>query len=95
MKRLLQIIFVALIAALAAISVALIFPAYHKHKTMLLRQQEVTNELRKHTNECIILRKKLHAVESSSEEVERIAREKFNYCKPNETVYKFKEEKID
>ena len=93
MKRFLQIILIAALAALAAISVALIFPAYHKHKTMKLRQQEVTQELNSHKNECIALRKKLHAVENSSEEVERIAREKFNYCKPNETVYKFKEKK--
>jgi cell division protein FtsB len=95
MKRLLQIIFASLLAALAAISVALIFPAYHKNKTMKIRQQEVTQELNKHKSECIVLRKKLHAVENSTEEVEKIAREKFNYCKPNETVYKFKEEKID
>ena len=95
MKRLLQIVFAALLAALAAISVVLIFPSYHKNKTMKIRQQEVSKELNKHKNDCLVLKKRLHAVESSTEEVEKIAREKFNYCKPNETVYKFKEDKID
>ena len=95
MKRLLQIIFLALLAALAAVSVALIFPAWHKYKSMQQRKQEVTEELNKHKSDCIQLKKQLHAVENNSTEVEKIAREKFNYCKPNETVYKFKKEKYN
>ncbi|MCF7790848.1 MAG: septum formation initiator family protein [Victivallales bacterium] len=95
MKKFLQIIFIALLAALAAISVALIFPAFHKYKTMKTRQQEVTEELNKHKNQCIQLRRELHSLENNTKKIEKIAREKFNYCKPKEKIYKFNKEKID
>lgn len=61
-----------------------------KYKTMEKRNQEVSVELKSSKDECITLQKKLYALENNSQEVEKIAREKFNYCKPNETVYKFK-----
>ena len=93
MKRFLQILFIASLAALAAISVALIFPAFHKYKTMKKREQEVSRELKIQKDECITLKKQLHAIENNSDEIEKIAREKFNYCKPDETVYKFKNKK--
>jgi len=89
MKRFLQMIFFALLAVIAVAAVVLVFPAFHKHNTIKKRQLEAKKELNKQTSECLILRKKLNNVENNTTEIEKIAREKFNYCKKGETVYKF------
>lgn len=40
-------------------------------------------------------RQKLSNLNNKSDEVERIAREKFNLCKESETIYKFKNTALD
>jgi cell division protein FtsB len=91
MKRFLQMLFIALLAAIAVTSVVLILPAFHKYSTIKTRQHEARKELKKQTNECLVLRKRLNNIENGTTQIEKIAREKFNYCKEGETVYKFKE----
>ena len=83
-------IFFALLAVIAVAAVVLVFPAFHKYNTIKKREIEAKNELKEQKNECFILRKKLDNVENNTTEIEKIAREKFNYCKEDETVYKFK-----
>ena len=93
MKRFLQMVFFALLAVMAVAAVVLVFPAFHKFNTIKKRQMEAQNELKKQTKECLILRKKLDNIENNTTEIEKIAREKFNYCKKGETVYKFNSNK--
>jgi cell division protein FtsB len=89
MKRFLQMVFFALLAIIAVAAVVLVFPAFHKYSAIKKRQLEAKKELKKQTNECLILRKKLDNIENNDTEIEKISREKFNYCKEGETVYKF------
>ena len=89
MKRFLQMVFFALLAVIAVAAVVLVFPSFHKYNTIKKRQLEASKELDEQTNECLILRKKLNNIENNTSEIEKIAREKFNYCKQGETVYKF------
>jgi cell division protein FtsB len=89
MKRFLQMFFFALLAVIAVAAVFFVFPAFHKYNTIKKRHLEAKKELNKQTSECLILRKKLNNVENNTTEIEKIAREKFNYCKKGETVYKF------
>jgi len=89
MKRFLQMVFFALLAVMAVAAVVLVFHAFHKYNTIKNRQLEANKELKKQTNECLLLRKKLNNIENNTTEIEKIAREKFNYCKNGETVYKF------
>ena len=92
MKRFLQMVFFAILAIIAVAAVVLVFPAFHKYNTIKKRELEAKSELKKQTNECLILRKKLNNIENNTSEIEKIAREKFNYCKKGETVYKFNTE---
>jgi len=89
MKSFLQILFFAFLAAIAVASVVLVFPAFHKFYTIKTSKLDADNELKKQKNECLLLRQKLSNIKNSTSEIEKIAREKFNYCKSGETVYKF------
>ena len=92
MKKFLQMLFFALLATIAVVSVVLVFPAFYKYCTIKERRQEAKHEFKKQVNECLVLRHKLSNIEKDTTEIEKIAREKFNYCKTGETVYKFKDE---
>ena len=83
-------VFFAFLAIIAVAAIVLVFPAFHKYSTIKKRHIEAENELKKQTNECLVLRKKLNNIVNNTSEIEKIAREKFNYCKRGEVVYKFK-----
>ena len=89
MKRFLQMLFFALLAAVAVSAVVFVFPSFHKYNKIQKRYIQSKKDLKKQTDECIGLRHKLNNIENSTSEIEKIAREKFNYCKEGETVYKF------
>ena len=90
MKRLLQIIFITLLALIALAAVVLVFPAYHKNRNLSQQSAETKQTLIESQQEYMKTRQKLSNLNNKSDEVERIAREKFNLCKESETVYKFK-----
>lgn len=89
MNRLLQIVFIALLASIAVASTVLIFPAYHKNKSLSSQKIETKQKLIEKQQEYLKLRQTLNNITSKDEEVEKIAREKFNLCKTSEVVYKF------
>jgi len=92
MREILPVLFFALLAAILVAAVALVFPAYKKSQTIKLRQEEVKSELKTQKSELLKLKRESNALENDPKAVERVAREKFNYCKDGELVYKFKEE---
>ena len=92
MKRLLHMVFVAVLAAIAVVSVVMILPAFHKYQSLRKRNFESQNELNQNKAECIRLRKKLNNLDNHTEQIERIAREKFNFCKKDELIIKFKKQ---
>ncbi len=89
MNRLIQIVFIALLASILVASTVLIFPAYHKNKNLSDQKQETKQKLIEKQQEYLKLRQTLSNITGKDEEVERIAREKFNLCKNSETIYKF------
>jgi len=91
MKKILPLLFFAFLAAVAVAVVAFVFPAYSKNKKIRERDDEITTELKRKKVECLSHKQKLSDLEHNPKEVEKIAREKFNYCKDSETVYKFSE----
>lgn len=89
MNRLLQIVFIALLASILVASAVLIFPAYHKNQSLSTQKMEIKQKLMEKQQDYLKLRQTLNNITSKNEEVEKIAREKFNLCKDSETVYKF------
>jgi cell division protein FtsB len=92
MKKLMQILFIALLAIMIVAAVVLVFPAYHKYQSLKLKQMETREELNRQKAETMLLRQRLNDLENKSNEIEKLAREKYNLSKPGETVYKFKQE---
>lgn len=89
MNRLLQIVFIALLASILVAAAVLVFPAYHKNRSLYEQRADTKQKLIEKQQEYLKLRHTLSNITSKTEEVERIAREKFNLCKDTETVYKF------
>ncbi len=93
MKKLIAMLIIAFIIAIIVAIVAIVIPSYEKNQEMKKRLNDVAIELTKQKNECLTLKQKLNAIKHSTTEIERIAREKFNYCKSNELIYKFNEKR--
>jgi len=89
MKKLLTMLIVAFIIAIIVAIVAIVLPSYEKHQEMTRKLNNAESELTKQKNECLTLKQKLNTIKHSTTEIERIAREKFNYCKSDELIYKF------
>ena len=95
MKKLLQILFIALLAIMVVAAVVLVFPAYHKYQSLKAKQLEIREELNRQKSETMVLRQRLNDLENKSNEVEKLAREKFNLSKNGEIIYKFKHEGVN
>ena len=89
MNRFMQVFFIALLASIIVASAVLVFPAYHKNKNLTQQKIESKQKLIDRQLEYIKLRQTFANVTTKTDEVEKIAREKFNLCKPQETIYKF------
>jgi cell division protein FtsL len=87
MDKLLKVCLFLLLAVVIVISFALIFPAYNNLNKMTVRVSELEKELEKRKNECSQLRKQLYDLQNNPKAVEKVAREKYNMCGENETVY--------
>ncbi len=95
MKRFLKIILAAIIAVIALASVVLIFPSYHKFKSVKEKENKTNTEVELKKAEYIKLKAQLNNLNNNTEEVEKIAREKYNMAKEDETIYKFKKPELD
>ncbi len=95
MRKILSYILYALVAAAAVVAFAMIFPAYNDMRKMKLRISDLERELEKRKSESTELRQLLIDIENNPKSIERVAREKYNLCKPDETVYKYGKEEIE
>lgn len=89
MKRFLLFFSIALFISFLVASAVMVFPAYHNNKNLTRENLETRRKLIEKQREYMQLRQTLSNINSRTEEVEKIAREKFNFCREGETVYKF------
>jgi len=95
MKRFLKIILAAVIVVIALASVVLIFPSYYKYKSVKEKEYHVNKEIELKKAEYVKLKAQVNSLNNNTEEVEKIAREKYNMAKEGEMVYKFKKPELD
>ncbi|QSH42311.1 septum formation initiator family protein [Lentisphaerota bacterium ZTH] len=90
-KKIVLYLFYLVVVLIVVSSAVLILPVYRKYqkRRTVLNQLKEQAELR--TIECIQLNKEVHGLENSSEEVEKVAREKFGLCRKGETVMQYEE----
>jgi len=74
---------------LLAFGVWWVHEPYQDYRQTRGEVQRLDERLLKVAEETEELRKRIHALKTDPRAIERIAREKFGYCRPNETIYDF------
>ena len=75
-----------LLAVFLGFAVILVMPVYRKYTDMQRKVSDLEQELRQAQEECRSLILEVHDLEHSALAAERIAREKFKYCREGEEV---------
>ncbi len=94
MRKILVYFLYSLIAAAILVAFSLLFPAYNDLKKMKIRVAEIEDELEKRKAESTELRQLLVELENNPKAIEKVAREKYNLCKPTEVIYKYNPEEL-
>lgn len=79
-----------LLAVFLGFAVLLVMPVYRKYTEMQRKVSDLEQDLRQAQEECRSLILEVHDLEHSALAAERIAREKFNFCREGEQVLIYK-----
>lgn len=66
-----------------------LLPVYAEYKAAAEKQEKLELQLITLDYECQQLEKEIHALNNNPKAVERIAREKLGWCRPDEKIYHF------
>ena len=90
MRKILALVMFAFMAAEGVALAALLLPAHQSRQAMLDRCAALKSELDERIKKRMELEKRFFDLQNSPDAIEKVAREKFNYSKPGETVLKRK-----
>lgn len=79
-----------LLAVILAFSVILVLPVYRKYRAKQNEVAELDRELREAQEECQNLIREVHDLENTALATERVAREKYKFCRENEEILIYK-----
>lgn len=91
LKKLEIVIITLFVLAIISGSIIQIIPVYLQKRQAEKTIQEKQQVLEKVQDEYRSIQQQIHDLEHSPAAVERVAREKFNYCRPGETIYVYSE----
>ncbi len=91
LKKLEIVIITLFVLAIVSGSIIQIIPVYLQKRKAEQTIQEKQQVLEKVQDEYRSVQQQIHDLEHSPAAVERIARDKFNYCRPGETIYVYSE----
>ena len=91
LKKLEIVIITLFVLAIISGSIIQIIPVYLQKRKAEETVQEKKQILEKVQDEYRSIQQQIHDLEHSPAAVERVAREKFNYCRPGETIYIYSE----
>jgi cell division protein FtsB len=91
MQRVLTILFYVVMAVVTIISLFFLLPASHKLNQMKARVAELETELAERNREAMEMRQFLSDLQSNPQAVEKVAREKFGFCREGEAIFVFQE----
>ena len=66
-----------------------LLPAWREYRKTEQALDEVERRLLEHQSEIQTLKSEIHKLKTNPRAVERVARDKFGWCRPGETVYDF------
>ena len=87
LKKLEIVIITLFVLAIISGSIIQIIPVYLQKRKAEQTIQEKQQILEKVKDEYRSMQQQIHDLEHSPAAIERVARDKFNYCRPGETIY--------
>jgi cell division protein FtsB len=90
-KKTLSVLFYLLVGLVLAASVIFLYPVWRKYLKVQDENLKVKKEYAAKEAECLQLNKEVNDIENEPKAVEKVAREKFGFCKENEVILKYKE----
>lgn len=91
LKKLEIVIITLFVLAIISGSIIQIIPVYLQKRQAERTIQEKQQILEKVKDEYRSMQQQIHDLEHSPAAIERVARDKFNYCRPGETIYVYSE----
>lgn len=85
------LIFFLVCVGLGVFGAYTLVPAWTEYQKTKRELQQEQHQLLLEQRENEHLRERIHMLKTDDRTVERVAREKFNYVRPNETIYDFTE----
>ena len=91
LKKLEIVIITLFVLAIISGSIIQIIPVYLQKRQAERTIHEKQQILEKVKDEYRSMQQQIHDLEHSPAAIERVARDKFNYCRPGETIYVYSE----
>ncbi len=88
-KQMQNYAFLALVGALLLVGVAVLVPAQGEYREATKNLMEVDEELARQEEQILSIRREISSLKNDYRAIERVAREKFGYCKDGEKIYHF------
>lgn len=82
-------VFLALVGALLLAGAVVLLPAHREYREATKDLMEVDEELARQEEQILRIRREINSLKSDPRAIERVAREKFGYCKDGEKIYHF------
>ncbi len=88
-QRGLSVVLTVLILVVLGFSLKLFWPAMHRSQEVEAEYNRLREESDRKTAECIELNREVHDLEHSPEAIEKVARERFNFCREGEVILRY------
>lgn len=88
-KRIQNYAFLAIIGAVVLVGVAVLVPPHQEFREAKGNLTAVEDELARQEEQILRLRREISSLRNDYRAIERVAREKFGYCKDGEKIYHF------
>ncbi len=94
MKKIITVAIYIFCAILLVLAFAILMPIFDKMRKTQATIYELENELASKKAEIQMLREEFHGLHSDPETIEKVAREKYNFCRSGEIIYRYTAEDI-
>ena len=88
-QRIGNYVFLALFAALLAVAAAVLAPAQRQYRNAKKDLTDLKTRLESQEQTILEIRREISRLRSDYRAIERVAREKFGYCRDGEKIYHF------
>ena len=89
MKKTAKLIFYLVFIAILIVGGFMLFKSWTDLRKMRYRVSDLEDELRNKNNECLELHENIYDLKNNPNAIEKVAREKFKFCKEDEVIFTY------